>query len=211
MGRYVRTKNGKAVTPENPLAIQIAEALKLIGVDIQGIKLINSGESMPVTIVGGSAGGGASGPAVEITEIAANIQLRDTAEKTVPLPSLLNYTKYGILVYNGTDADLKVAPWNANVATLDDGSYGFFGTGTTEDSFAWLVPKKIAANNGNFYLHEMEPKQNGATSTKKVKNPDKLFEDRFNAAASTVYTLAYKAMTTPTTNGVTIKLIGWLK
>jgi hypothetical protein len=184
-------------------------------VDIQGISMSDSSESLPVRLVDingnpvDPGGSGASAAAIEITTIVNGDQLRTITEKTIALPSLLKYTRYQIQVFNGSDADIKIAPWNTNVAVLDDGSYGGFGTGTTEDTFAWVVPKKNAINNGVFYLNDMDPKQNGATSTKKVKDAAKLFENRFNTDGA--YTLAYKAVTAPTTNGVTIKVIGWLK
>lgn len=195
---------------KDPLVIALAEALKLVGVDIQGISLINPDEFLNVKIVGGSTGGGTvtETDPVDIIDLLPSTALRDNASKTVALPDLKRYKRYVIQVSNYCDQDIKVVPWNTCPAVLEDNSVGIFSTtAVTDDSYSWVVPKKDANTSGLFYLNILEPKSNGA-GTKKVKAYERLFDSVYSISGTTMM-LAYKAVAAPTGGNLTIRFIGF--
>lgn len=209
-GEAVKIKNNQ----NDPLVIAIAEALKLVAVDIQGIKLINSNESMPVRWVdeqGNSVtigGGGTETDAVDIIDLLPSNALRNNNANDISLPDLKKYKRYVIQVFNATDQDIKIAPWKSAPVVLEDESIGFFATVSTEDkAYSWTIPKKDVNNNGLFFLNTLAPKSNGA-GTQKVKNPDKLFETMYSVAGVTMV-LSYKAVAAPTNGSLTIRFIGF--
>ncbi|MNO91466.1 hypothetical protein D3C76_830100 [compost metagenome] len=181
-------------------------------VDLQFISLGNDTASIPVRLVDAAGnpitiGGGSSElPAVEMTTLVNSDQLRVNTAKTIALPSLLAYKSYVISVYNGTDQDIKVVPWNSAPVALEDGTIGYFATAATADnSYSWTIPKLTTGITSAFMLNTMEPKSNGA-GTAKVKDPAKLFESMYNIDGA--YMLAYRAPTAPTTGSVTIRVFG---
>lgn len=195
---------------KDPLVIALAEALKLVGVDIQGISLINPDEFLNVKIVGGSTGGGTvtETDPVDIIDLLPSTALRDNSAKTVALPDLKKYKRYVIQVSNYCDQDVKVVPWNTCPAVLEDNSVGIFSTtAVTDDSYSWVVPKKDANTSGLFYLNILEPKSNGA-GTKKVKAYERLFDSVYSISGPTMM-LAYKAVAAPTGGNLTIRFIGF--
>lgn len=204
--------------PEHPLVVAIAELLKVVAVDIQGINLINSGESLPVhwvdaqgNPVNPSTGGGGTvteTDPVDIIDLLPSTALRDNAAKTVALPDLRKYKRYVIQVSNYCDQDIKVVPWNTAPAVLEDNTVGFFSTtAISDDSYSWVVPKKDANTSGLFYLNILEPKSNGA-GTKKVKAYERLFDSVYSISGPTMM-LAYKAVAAPTGGNLTIRFIGF--
>lgn len=195
---------------KDPLVIALAEALKLVGVDIQGISLINPDEFLNVKIVGGSTGGGTvtETDPVDIIDLLPSTALRDNSSKTVALPDLKKYKRYVIQVSNYCDQDIQVVPWNTAPAVLEDNTVGFFSTtATSDDSYSWVVPKKNANTSGLFYLNILEPKSNGA-GTKKVKAYERLFDSMYSISGTTMM-LAYKAVAAPTGGNLTIRFIGF--
>lgn len=206
----VRTKNGKSVADNNPFPTKLTTSDTVIPVDIQAIGLINSGESLPVTVVGGSVGGGTvtETDAVDIIDFVPSTQLRDSTAKTLNLPDLKKYKRYVIQVLNGLDQDIKVAPWNTAPVILEDGSVGYLATAaTTDNSYSWTVPKKDANSSGLYFLNMIEPKSNGA-GTLKVKEPARLFETMYSVTGTTMM-FAYKAVAAPTSGSLTIRFIGF--
>lgn len=203
--------------PKDPLVIALAEALKLVGVDIQGVKMINSNESLPVRWVDeqgnpvnpGTGGGGTSeSDPVDIIDLLSGTAVRDATAKTISLPDLKKYKRYVIQVLNGTDQDVKVVPWNTAPVVFEDGTTGYFATSaSTDEVYSWTVPKKDANSSGLYFLNMMEPKSNGA-GTKKVKEPARLFETMYSVSGVTMM-LAYKAVTAPTAGSLTIRFIGF--
>lgn len=186
--------------------VTLAGSSVVVPVDIQGADFINSGEMLPVKQAGGTTGTSTETDPIEIITLLTGEQVRDVNAKTIALPSLLKYKRYVIQVFNGLDQDLRVVPWNTAPAIFEDDTVGIFSTtATTDDAYSWIIPKKIAANSGVFFLNEMAPKSN-ASGTKKVKSPDHLFETRFNIDGA--FSLAYKASTSPTTGSITVRFIG---
>ncbi|WP_339273736.1 hypothetical protein MKY59_21375 [Paenibacillus sp. FSL W8-0426] len=187
-------------------AVTLAGSSVAVPVDIQGVKLINEGEVMPVS------GGGSSAQAapIEITTIVNALSLRDGAVKSVDFPDMTKYVRYSIYVLNTLDQAVRVAPWMDSSVIFTDATIGRWGVSAEADglSYCYTVPAKGPVGSGAHWLNELTPASTGSGT--KVVSTEGLFS-RVNSTGAGALKLTYRAVATPTTGTLTIRIIGYTR
>jgi hypothetical protein len=208
----IRNKNNKAVADNNPFPTKLAASDIAIPVDIQGAKMINAGESLPVTIVGGSVGA-VDTAVMDFQTIVNKVQIRDGGVKLVDFPDLSKYVRYEIYVLSTLDKAVKIAPWQTTHIILDDGTIGRWAItadATNKLNYAYIIPVKDPLGNGVFFLSEMTPKSvDGGTIA--AKKPSGSLFTRINTSGAGSLKINYQSDGSPTTGDLTIRIIGYYK
>lgn len=187
-------------------SVTLAGSSVAVPVDIQGVKLVNEGEVLPVS----GAGSSSQALPVEITTIVSAVSLRDGAVKSVDFPDMTKYVRYSIYVLNTLDQAIRIAPWSDSSAVFTDASIGRWGiTGEADGlTFCYMVPAKVTVGSGAYWLNELTPASTGTSS--KVVATSGLFT-RINSAGAGALKLNYRAVATPTTGTLTIRIVGYTR
>ncbi|OPG98446.1 hypothetical protein B2I21_08835 [Chryseobacterium mucoviscidosis] len=213
---YFRKEDGTyvAVSEDNPLPFVLSESKIALPMDLQGSNMKNPGESVAVTVVGGSVnGGGDNGVVTDFQTFVNKVVLRDGGVKAIDMPDLSKYVRYNIYVLNGLDKAVKVAPWQGTHIVLEDGTFGAWevtSDTTNKLNYSYLIPAKSAIGNGVFFLSELTPKSNDAGTIAAQKSSGSLFT-RVNTTGIGAMKLNYRAEGTPTTGDLTIRIVGYFK